>query len=156
MLSTELEFSRTEDVELIRSVMTHPRIWPHISDDGSPPAGEFVPVMHSSIFYLEVRSKGALLGIFVFNTQSSICWEVHTCMLPHTWGLSRLATQQGAQWIFSHTKCERIVTTVPVTNRLALRLALETDMRVYGHNPESIRQAGVLQDTILLGISKPR
>ncbi len=152
-----LIFERTQDYDLIRGIMAHPRIYPHISDDGCPPATEFRPIEHPGVWYVLVRHQGELLGLFVFTPQGAACWEVHTCLLPHAWGrLARLAAAMMARWIWEHTPCRRIVTTVPVYNRLALRFAEEAGMTEYGRNPKAWLKHGKLYDTILLGMSRPK
>src|SRR3954469_1709775 len=123
-----LTFERTEDLELVRSILTHPRIYPWITDDACPPAAEFYPLDHPAVWYVLVREQlcGAAreLGLLMFVPQGAACWEGHTCLLPIAWGRRAAAAAAGAaEWIFEQTSCSRIVTTVPAYNRLALRFA---------------------------------
>lgn len=131
-------------------------VYPHISDDGSPRAEDFRPIADSRIIYLCVReeSSSEVLGVFIFVPQNYVTLEVHTCLLRSLWGRSRDAARQAAQWIFAHTQCARIVTTVPADNRLARRLALASGMTQFGMNPRSFSKRGVLYDQYLFGLSK--
>lgn len=150
-----ITFERAGDLELVRSVMTHPQIYPHISDDGSPPAEEFEPIDHPAVWYVLAFDGDELLGLFMFIPQGAACWEVHTCLLPASWGARAAAAAAGAAaWLFKQTECRRIVTAVPICNRLALRFARQAGMTQYGVNPNSFLKHGELHDQVLLGLSK--
>jgi len=151
-----IEFERSTDYALIRQVMTHARVWPHITDDGSPNVDSFHPVESESFWYVLARRDGELLGLFLFVPENMITWSVHTCLLPVAWGpVARECGRGVAEWIWRETLCHRIVTTVPVTNTLALEFAKSCGMRAFGRNPQSILKGGKLVDQILLGISRP-
>jgi RimJ/RimL family protein N-acetyltransferase len=154
-----LTFERTQDLELVRSILTHPRIYPWISDDGAPAAADFQPVDHPAIWYVLVKEQlcggDRVLGLFLFTPQGAACWEVHTCLLPIAWGRRAAAAAAGAaEWLFEQTSCSRIVTTVPAYNRLALRFARAAGMTEYGRNPASYLKNGKLHDQVLLGLSR--
>jgi len=152
----QLQFERTHDMMLAREILTHPKIWPWITDDSSPAPELFHPVDAEAYHYLVVRDVTELLGLFLFSPQTSVCWEVHTCLLPSAWGPRAAQAAREAQgWIWLETRCRRIVTAVPIYNRLALRFALAAGMTQYGRDPLSFERGGRLWDRILLGVSKP-
>lgn len=135
--------------------MTHPNIYPHITDDGCPPVEQFEPVISPAIWYVEARDNDVLLGLWAFVPQNAVCWEVHTCLLPHAWGdTAAIAAKELASWIWENTDCRRIVTTVPAYNRLAYRFARKAGMTEYGRNPKSFLKNGKLYDQLLLGLSR--
>ena len=150
-------FERTLDMDVVRNILTHPRIYPHISDDHSPPVDEYDPPRHDSIWYVLAFDEDAgdeLLGLWMFVPQNSVCWEVHTALLPLAWGeRGHAAARVLPDWIFAKTSCRRIVTNVPSTNRLALRFAISAGMKIYGVNRESFLKDGILCDQVCLGIS---
>ena len=149
-----MTFERTTDYELVRRVVTHPRIWPGASDDFSPPAEEWRPIEHEALWYVAVRDGEEFLGLFVFVPASPVCWEVHTCLLPCSWGERAVqAAREVAEWIWLNSGCRRITTAVPAFNRLAHRLARRAGMREYGRNLKSYMKHGKLHDQILLGLS---
>jgi RimJ/RimL family protein N-acetyltransferase len=152
----EMQFDRSWDWQLIKGVVTHPRVYPHISDDFCPPAEQWEPNRHESIWYVVVRDGGELLGLWMFVPHNAICWEIHTCLLPSAWGRrAREAAQQGWAWLWANSSCVRVITDVPECNRLALRFARAAGMTQYGLNPKSYMKNGQLHDVILLGISRP-
>jgi len=155
-----IHFERGFDPALIRAIATHPQVWRHISDDHSPAVDDYLPPDPRHVLYVMVRDiypdsgPEELLGFYLFHPLNSICWEVHTCLLPAAWGPR--AQQAGClitEWIFEHTPCRRIVTNVPVYNRVALAYAKRAGLVEYGRNPASFLKDGKLHDQILLGIS---
>lgn len=155
-------FERTGDMDLVRRVMTHPAVYPQIADDGCPPASEYRPSEHPAYLYLLVRRGADVLGLFAFTMQNAVTVEVHTCLLPAARArlesgarISTAAARGAAAWIWANTRAQRIVTSVPAFNRLALRLAERAGMKRYGVNEKSFQKHGILHDQILLGLSRP-
>ena len=149
-------FYRTHDLALIRSIMTHEKVWPAITDDLAGDPKDFMPVDHPATYYLAAHEGDHFLGIWMLNPENSVTWDVHTCLLPSAWGeLAVRAAVHAIQWVWDNTPCLRLVTKVPVFNRLALRFARMAGMVEYGRNPKSFLKNGQLHDQILLGISKP-
>lgn len=150
-----MNFWETHDLGVVKRILSHPRIYPHITDDFSPPVESFEPGIHPNIHYvLAVSDEDNILGCFVFEEHSPVVWEVHTCLLPEAWGSSERICRMVAEWVFSRTEVNRIVTQVPAHNRLAYRLAKRAGMTEYGRNPASFKKHGVLEDVILLGLTR--
>lgn len=139
---------------LVRSIMTHPRVYPWISDDASPAREEFTPIDHDALWYVLVWDSGELLGLFLFHPHSGACMEVHTCLLPVAYGKAAIAARECAVWMWGQAAIARIVTRVPAYNRLALRLARQAGMTEWGRNPRAWRKNEFLYDEIWLGLSK--
>lgn len=150
-----LTFERTSDFDLVRSIMTHPRVYPHITDDGCPPVEEFHPSEDRMLWYILVRNAGKPVGLWLFVPTNAVCWEVHTCLLPEAWGdVGREAAKRMAEWIWQYTACRRIITNVPECNRLALRFAKAAGMLEFGRNEASFLKNGRLHAQIMLGLTK--
>lgn len=150
-----MTFERTKDYGLVRKIATNRHVYPHISDDFSPPVDEYRPPEGEAVWYVLVKDGEELLGMWAFTLENAICWKVHTCLLPTAWGKAKDMAKQMAEWIWNNTPCLRIITDVPDNNRLALKLAEDAGMTVFGLNPASYMKSGVLRDQILLGMSKP-
>src|SRR5262252_6220981 len=147
-----IQFGRSHDYDLIRSILTHPAIYRHISDDHSPPVADYRPVESDAVWYVVAQAEDAevgtyVLGMWMFVPLNGICWEVHTAVLPRGWGDVGLeAARMLPAWIWEHTPCRRIVTNVPSTNRLALHFALKAGMTIFGINRASYLKGGILRD----------
>lgn len=143
------------DEAQIASALRHPRIYPHISDDGCPDADALHVVVDGPMHYLGAFAGEVFLGLFVAHAHNFVLYEVHTCLLPHAWGPRALDAARGVvAWIFGNTPCQRLVTSVPQGNDLALQLARRAGLEVYGLNPRSLMRGGRLLDQTLLGISR--
>ena len=157
-----IRFERSFDYGLVRSIITHPKLWNHLSDDLTGPASEFQPVAHPAIWYVTPYNHYSedeppeLLGLWMFVPQTSICWDVHTALLPIAWGgVGLLAARLLPGWMWANTPCRRIITSVPSSNRLALHFAIKSGMKIWGVNRESYLKGGILRDQVCLGLSKP-
>ncbi len=152
-----INFSPTRDLDLVKSIMTHVKVWEYISDDGSPPPQEFNPCDSPHVLYLLCYDGDILLGMWMFSQVNYVTVEVHTCLLPqHGFHRSREAAKLAAQWIWDNTQCQRIITNVPRKNRIARKFAEAAGLVQFGLNPSSFMKDGMLQDQILLGISRPQ
>jgi RimJ/RimL family protein N-acetyltransferase len=150
-----MTYTRTADLDLVRSILTHPRIYPWAGDDSAPAAEGFQPNPDDRIWYVLVHDGVELLGLLVFLPHVSVCWEVHCALLPCAWGPRTAEALSGAfGWIWARTECRRVVAAVPAGNKLACRLAFRAGMDVEGVRPGSWLKRGRLEDLILFGIGK--
>ena len=141
-------------MELVRQIMTHPRVYPHITDDGSPSAEAFRPIEHPAVWYILVKMHGELAGVLVAAPQNSVCFEAHVCLLPNCWGHASEAARECFGWLFDKSDAMRVVASVPSCNRLAAKMARGAGMHPYGVNPCSFRRGGKMYYQELFGISK--
>lgn len=143
------------DLELIATTITHPRVWPSVSDDSSPLPEAFAPAVSDAIVYLGAFDADTFHGLFMLHAHNAICWEVHTCLLPSAWGKAAVVFAAACiEWAFEETPCQRLITNVPAGNSLARRLALSVGMQPFGLNPKSFLKHGIALDQHMLGISK--
>ena len=145
-----LKIERTRDMELVRSILAHPRIWPHIHEDGTD---EPIAIDHDAMFWMLV-SDDAPAGVFLAHARSMNCWEMHTCLLPRIWGAgANEAARLFRDFMFGELGCKKLVTNIPDGNRAALRFAVSNGMVVEGNNRASYLKNGRLLDQTMLGIT---
>lgn len=145
---------RTYDEKYVREVITHPKIWPYLSDDTSNLA-TWVPCMDKSVYWLVPYDGEKALGVFMVHPHSNVCFEVHTAILPEAYGAqAKLAARNLIEWVFKNTGCCKLITAVPASNLLAKRFALRAGMREEGVNRESFLREGKMIDQTMLGITK--
>lgn len=151
-----IQFERSFDYALIRGIMVHPSVYRHLTDDSSPPAAQYRPIESDAVWYLVVWDGNELLGLWMCVPQNSVCWEIHTALMPNAWGeRAHRAAAMLQTWIWVNTPCRRIITNVPADNRVAYHFALAAGMEVYGQNEDSFLRDGKLLTQICLGISRP-
>jgi hypothetical protein len=143
-------------MELIRNIVTSPRVYPWVSDDYSPAPTDWKPIDNAHTKYFAVRNTADVVGLLILIPQSAVCWKVHVCMLPEGYGApARDAMREMFAWVWHNTPCVRIIGEVPEHHRKAARFAVRSGMKQFAVNPKSWIKNGVLQDLILFGISKP-
>jgi len=146
---------RTRDWQLIKRIVTDRSVYPKISDDRSPCADCWEPCKDEAMYYLLAKNKEDILGIFAVFQMNGVTFNVHTCLLPHSYGeKAARAAKELIDWVFSNLDCRRLVTEVPEFNKLALRFAQHAGMEKYGFNPGSYLKNGHLYGITLLGLSK--
>lgn len=143
---------RTHDMGLVALVMGHPRVWPHIHEDGTDAPD---PQDHEALYWMQATTDGQqLVGVFLVHAVSSVCYEMHTCILPECRGaVAANAAQALLTWAFTETECRKMITRVPAYNTAALRFALAGGMTQEGINRASFMRNGALIDQIMLGIT---
>lgn len=146
-----MTFHKTQDFALIRAVLTHPRLWDAGADDFAPARERFEVRIADGIRYVRVDEWEELLAVFVFVEQNAVCWEIHFRVLPCAWGTrAREALQGAVAWAYQNG-ARRIVTSIPPSNRLAIRFAERCGFIEYGRNPACVLKRGALLDLVLLG-----
>lgn len=136
---------------LVALIMGHPAVFPHTHDDS---VTECEPVDHEGLHWMLV-DDGEPVGVFLVHAINSICYQMHTCLLPRSWGpQAKDAAQLLLKWAFEDTDCKKMITAVPAYNRAALRFAKAGGMVQEGVNRQSFLRNGVMLDQIMLGITK--
>jgi RimJ/RimL family protein N-acetyltransferase len=151
-----LTFERSRDYALISAIMRHPRLYGAAADDFACARESFEARQDEAIWYVMAYDGARVLGLFAICPQNAVTWEIHTRLLPDTWGaIATAAARAIVPWIWENTGCRRLVTACPSYNRLAVRFAERAGGMVrYGVNPASWLKDGQLFDQVLLGISK--
>lgn len=149
-----MKIERTHDMALVAEIMRDPAIWPHVHDDATP--ADWAPTDAEGFFWMLVTlDNGDVGGVFLVHALNGYCYEMHTCLLPRTWGeQAAKAAQMLAGWVFNVAGGEKLVTNVPANNRAARRFALAGGMQQEGINRASFMKGGKMIDQIFLGITK--
>lgn len=143
--------TQTFDYDFIREVCVMPEVWPHVSDDNCS-IEDFNPSDY--MIYLLVEDEGEIMGFFGLSAINTICYEIHTTMLPKAWGKTLKYTKEVLAWIFENTECLKVITFVPETNKKAFNLAVKTGLKIEGFINHSFMKNNHLVGQYLLGISK--
>ena len=148
---------RTFDYGLVNSIMTHPAIYPFISDDGSPSREQFRAPESDCIWYVLAKNDGQIIGLWMAIPLNAVTYEIHTNVLPDHRGKEALdAAKIALEWAWENIpNCQRIVTNIPRFNLPARVFALQSGLSRMGVNPKSFLKEGVLHDVTMLGISRP-
>lgn len=118
----------------IREILTHPEVYPYISDDFTP-LETFQP---SPAYYLE-PVEGVLVMLV---PKLATLWEAHIAALPEARGKGAEAVRLAADWLRAETRCEQVLAMFPEgpVHRLVERCGFTRVGSVEG----SFRRGGVL------------
>lgn len=141
-----MNISLTTDVDfIVKCVHTN---WESLKDDEETSKEMYFPPMQ----HLWVRVED--YGVFLLEKKNLIMSELHTALLPSSKGQAIAIGKEALQWAFNNLTVQRLITSVPEFNPLALRMALKCGFKVYGTNPSSFQKDGTLYSQTLLGINK--
>lgn len=151
-----MTFERTFDYELVRRIITHPKIYRWMVSDDAVAPDEYRTVEDPAIIYLLCLEGANILGLFMLIPQTSACIQVHVCLLP--WARNERAIEcyrEGLAWTWANTNFAKVIGFTPAYNFAALRVAERAGMERVGVITKSLKKFGKLQDQIVLAISKP-
>ena len=143
-----MNVSRTTDVDfIVRCVLEN---WDAASDDNCGDPDFYFPPMYDGITWYRVDDW----GVYCLEKKADRLYECHTVLLRTAKGKAVAITKEALQWAWLNTDAERIITSVPAFNQLALRLALKCGFTQYETKPKSFQKNGIFYDQILLEIRK--
>lgn len=152
-----MQFARTRDLDVVKKIVTFPKLYSMMGDDSLPPREQFEPNAHPAIHYVtvEARERG-ILGMFMLCPENSVCWQLHVTMLP--WAKAQekwSAAREFIPWLQENTECRRLTASVPSFNRRAVIYGIQgLGMKYVGRQPRAFAKFGELHDLILLGRSQ--
>lgn len=153
-----VEVLPTDDVDALNAVARHPAVFDASSDDYCPSpdlvdlsAAVANPMMRA----MGIRAAREWAGFFLLVTHSSCLLEVHTAILPEFRGrTAERAAALCAAYVFEHTRCVKLMTMVPATNRAAALFARRAGFVLEGCLSASFLKGGRLHDQHVLGLTK--
>jgi len=152
-----MKIVQTRDADLVKRIITDPRIYPWVTEDDAPPVERFDcagVVDAPGVYFLSPLDGADVAGVFMVHRHTSSIYEVHTCILPKYWGRSIEAARALIAWVFDNTGCRKLITLVPENNRHALALAKNAGMQEQGCITQSYLKGGKMLDQIILGIGR--
>lgn len=152
-----LRLETTRDAELIRSIFTHPSLYPSLTDDFAPPPEHWWPLDSPSLLHLLVYDAGELLGMFMTHAINGILWEVDHALLPHCWRSGRAGEAGKAylRWLWANTQAQKVIGFAPSSNLLAIRYAKRLGLAELGRIERSYLRSGELLDLVIVGADRP-
>ena len=148
---------RTQNTDLIRSVVCDPQVWAARAHDAAPAPEDWVPNTEPCIWLALLDGEPQTLrGMVLAMPESPLVYDMHIAILPQYWR-SRDNVELGKaaiDWIFSHTPALKVVAQVPEDSPPVLRFAQRVGFKREGVNKQSAVRKGRLIDQTYLGIQK--
>ena len=153
-LATDYKVSRSFDYKAIRDVLTHPEIYPLVTDDRSPEVYDFHPPENENIIYLIAEVDGETAGVIVYIPEASVVLDSHIAILPKYRMYSTAIGRMAIAWAFDNTKAVKIEGRIPKCNRKTYKFAKKIGFKSEGVSKLSYLKGGKLFDRYLVGIIK--
>jgi RimJ/RimL family protein N-acetyltransferase len=134
------------DRGFIIECVTHPKVWPHVTCDG---VDSFNPDGHVFVEAVDGQDR---LGVFMLHPLNPALVEIHTALLPHSWGVKAAQAAKSLLEYLAGKNIKKAITMVPQDNPLAKRFAIKAGMRVEGRITKSYPKGGVMLDQDILGV----
>ena len=139
------------DLKDATAIITHPEIYPFVTDDGSVPRETFkLPEGVMTIVCYD--PKPVACSIFYPNNTCTL--EIHTQTLPEARRRSFVYGRAMLAWIWENTDAQKIIASIPADNRKALLYTLKLGFEIEGINRSSFLRNGKLLDQTYLGIRR--
>lgn len=131
----------TDDLEFATQVMTHPAIWPALTNDAVPPLPEFQAP--PNFVYFVALEDDQPAGLFGLQAIEPNVVSMHAAMLPQYRGKgTNEASAKLLGWIWEHTPAERVVVRLEARNVLARAAAVKAGFRECERWTDGTTQAG--------------
>lgn len=150
-----MKIERTEDMDLVRSIYVHPKIYGKMTDDFCPPAENLKMQNNSSHYFLIPYSdENEIMGVICFQPHNHILYQIHIAMLPKFWGrgVAESAVNESFNWMEKNTSCRVVISITPKPYLLAIRLAKKVGAELMGILKHSIMLKGQLEDQLIYGV----
>jgi len=140
------------------SLWNHPEIRPFILDDYARKENlsmSWKILLSTPLIYflIPISDEGEKMGCFFIHPWNSICFEIHSLILPEFRGKKLMGcVEEGIKWMKKNTNCRKLVTHVPTFNRKAYAFAVRCGFSIEGTNKSSFLRDGKLYDQYLFGL----
>ena len=139
-----------KDKELIKSILTYPKVYPWVKDDGVVNLDNIVT---NNLYYLWLVNE-AQNGLVLLERFNSTTCSAHISVLPELWGRARSFVKDVIAWGFENTLYYKVVCFIPENNRCSLRLVQDLGFKKEGRLKKSILQDWTFYDEIIYSLFK--
>lgn len=150
-----ISVERTYDKELIRKILTEPRIWDCIAEDGEH-SGLFEVDLNKNIF-LALIHRRVCIGIYVLHAFNGCTLQIHANMRPEYRKL--FATESGERildWFRDNSpeKYTKLMAYIPTLYPHVYHFTINRGFKDEGLLTKSYRKKGKLHDIHILGLER--
>lgn len=146
---------RTFDTQFIRSIITHPEVWPYAVDDGAGAPETWQPPMGPNLCWLRIPGLDAVALAYQV---SGVLWAYDAAVLPGArgaqkdYGERRSYIEMLKAWLAANTNCKHLIGLIAVDNKRSIRAAKADGLRLEGILSKAKLRGGVLVDAAIYGI----
>lgn len=151
-----MKISRTFDADIVNAIITHPKIYKHVTDDGSPAPEDYdvSQLMQVQGVFVLLAEDTAPCGVVTFVPTNCISVNAHIAILPEAWGQSEAICRGAIDWLFSNTATKKIECVFPESNMFVFKLVRKCGFALEGVNRLSFLRNGILLDQYNFGMTQ--
>lgn len=138
---------RTYDYELVRSILTHPEVFPGIHDDSAGDREDYYPPPCHEAVYL---TNGAVL--FLIHRWNAAMWQAHMAALPGHRGAEVIrAGKEGLAWM-ERGGARKVIGLIPAYMKHSIRTAIAIGFKREGVIKRAFLRDDALHDLVITGV----
>lgn len=152
-----IHLERSWNFDLIREIVTNPRIYPYWASDYHPKAADFRPNESEAMHWLLAKDGDEILGLcLAYQIFSPLTWQIEHAILPSAWNRTHEIGAAFEHWLFTETPCQTAVGFTPSCNKLACRYAIRRGLKASGVIPNGYKKNDKLYTLIIYTKQKPQ
>lgn len=134
-------------------ILTHPEIYPLISDDNSLEPTDFTTPEGMTCLVCYDPEPIACAILYPVN---GIAYQTHVQVLPEARSQSYQAGHAMVDWVWKNMDAEKLLGATPENNRIALLYTLKLGFKIEGFSPKSFLKDGQLIGQTLTGLERSK
>lgn len=150
-MASALEARLIDDVRLIKAFLRLPEIWETIGEDEPE-----LSIDLENEFYLGMFVDSRLIGIYVLESRSSVCLQIHANVLKdYRRQYSKKTGEAALSFIINQIpSCKKVVARIPSLYKNVYEFTKSFGFKDEGLNRLSYKKNGGLWDVHQLGITR--
>ena len=152
-----MRVQRVNNARLVESVLTEPDLWDAISeDDGGAPEDYCIDLDGMYAIALLGGEEDELIGFVLGRHYTDTIIETHVAISPKHWGNEDNVElgREAIQLLLEASGADKLVASIPVTDKEVLRFAQRVGFQREGINKKSFRRDGELLDQYYVGLTR--
>lgn len=143
--------NRSYDLDAISYIMNHETVRNSIVDDIGANDSKIIIPYHEDIIYLTNELNQ---GVIRLDPMNNIFCQAHIAVLPELYGNAVAFVKKALVWGCLNTRYMKVITFIPVFNRLTLKLIQACKFKKEGVVTQSFLKNWKLNDQQIYGITK--
>jgi len=146
---------RSQDYNLINSILNTPELFATIAEDCNVTCGEFDTMESDSIYYLLAKEDDNVIGLFIVHPDSKISYEIHANILKkYRKDYSKKACDDVLVWIWDNIDTDKVNCNIPTLYQNVISRAKESGFVEEGVRTHSYLKNGEALDVMFLGVKR--
>ncbi len=150
-----IDIVRSDDYNLINSILNDPELYKTIAEDSEVKCGEFETLESDHVYYLLPITPDGVAGVFIVHPDSGASHKIHANILKeYRKKYSKDACEEVVRWVWANTRIEKLNCDIPVIYPNVIDRAKACGFVEEGVRTHSYLKNGAACDVMLLGLKR--